>query len=80
KTLTFKIKGVHPDKVQPVGIKLSADGKYGFVALGPANHVAVIDAKTIYVLAKTAGCIGPHGIQNEVDPFHPCQLCRRYEI
>jgi len=50
KTLTFKIKGVHPDKVQPVGIKLSADGKYGFVALGPANHVAVIDAKTFEVL------------------------------
>ncbi len=47
KTLTFKIKGVHPDKVQPVGIKLSADGKYGFVALGPANHVAVIDAKDL---------------------------------
>jgi hypothetical protein len=23
---------VHPDKVQPVGVKLSADGKYGFVA------------------------------------------------
>jgi PQQ-dependent catabolism-associated beta-propeller protein len=50
KTLTFKIKGVHPDKVQPVGIKLSADGKYGFVALGPANHVAVIDAKTYEIL------------------------------
>ena len=50
KTLTFQIKGVHPDKVQPVGIKLSADGKYGFVALGPANHVAVIDAKTFEIL------------------------------
>lgn len=50
KTLNFQIKGVHPDKVQPVGIKLSADGKYAFVALGPANHVAVIDAKTFDVL------------------------------
>jgi PQQ-dependent catabolism-associated beta-propeller protein len=50
KTLNFKIKGVHPDKVQPVGIKLSADGKYAFVALGPANHVAVIDAKTYEIL------------------------------
>lgn len=50
KTLNFQIKGVHPDKVQPVGVKLSADGKYGFVALGPANHVAVIDAKTFEIL------------------------------
>ncbi|NBB04528.1 YVTN family beta-propeller repeat protein [Pseudomonas monteilii] len=50
KTLNFQIKGVHPDKVQPVGIKLSADGKYAFVALGPANHVAVIDANTYEVL------------------------------
>ncbi|MCY1545154.1 PQQ-dependent catabolism-associated beta-propeller protein [compost metagenome] len=50
KVLTFQIKGVHPDKVQPVGVKLSADGKYAFVALGPANHVAVVDAKTYEVL------------------------------
>jgi PQQ-dependent catabolism-associated beta-propeller protein len=50
KTLDFKIKGIHPDKVQPVGIKLSADGKYAFVALGPANHIAVVDAKTHEVL------------------------------
>ncbi|HBX56842.1 MAG TPA: hypothetical protein DEH10_15880, partial [Pseudomonas sp.] len=50
KVLTFQIKGVHPDKVQPVGVKLSADGKYAFVALGPANHVAVVDAKTYAVL------------------------------
>lgn len=50
KTLNFQIKGVHPDKVQPVGIKLSADGKYAFVALGPANHVAVVDARTFEVL------------------------------
>jgi len=50
KKLTFKIRGVHPDKVQPVGVKLSADGKYAFVALGPSNHVAVVDAKTYEVL------------------------------
>ncbi len=50
KTLTFKIKGVHPDKVQPVGIKLTSDGKYAFIALGPANHIAAVDAKTYEVL------------------------------
>jgi YVTN family beta-propeller protein len=32
--------------VQPVGINLSRDGKLGFVALGPANRVAVLDQKT----------------------------------
>ena len=30
--------------------KLTADGRYAFVALGPANHVAVVDAKTYEVL------------------------------
>ena len=50
KVLNFAIKGVHPDKVQPVGVKLTDDGKYAFVALGPANHVAVVDAKTYEIL------------------------------
>lgn len=48
--IKFKIRDVSRDKIQPVGIKLSADGKYAFVALGPANHVAVVDAKTYDVL------------------------------
>ncbi|MFT6352752.1 MAG: PQQ-dependent catabolism-associated beta-propeller protein [Neptuniibacter pectenicola] len=49
KKITFEIKGVHKDKVQPVGVKLSDDGRYAFVALGPANHVAVVNAKTYEV-------------------------------
>lgn len=49
KKLNFAIKGVHPDRVQPVGVKLSDDGKYAFVALGPSNHVAVVNAKTYEV-------------------------------
>lgn len=49
KKITFEIKGVHRDKVQPVGVKLSDDGRYAFVALGPANHVAVVNAKTYEV-------------------------------
>jgi PQQ-dependent catabolism-associated beta-propeller protein len=48
--IKFKIKGVARDKIQPVGVRLTRDGKYAFVALGPANHVAVIDAKTYDVL------------------------------
>jgi len=49
KKITFEIKGVHKDKIQPVGVKLSDDGRYAFVALGPANHVAVVNAKTYEV-------------------------------
>ena len=48
--INFKIPGVHRDKIQPVGVKLTDNGKYAFVALGPANHVAVVDAKTYEVL------------------------------
>ena len=39
----FSIPGIHRDRVQPVGIQLTRDGRYAFVALGPANHIAVID-------------------------------------
>jgi len=49
-TIEFKIRGVHRDRIQPVGVKLTKDGRYAFVALGPANHVAVVDAKTYEVL------------------------------
>ncbi len=43
KTISFAIPGVSRDRIQPVGIELTADGHFAFVALGPANHVAVID-------------------------------------
>jgi len=36
--ISFEIKGVHPDRVQPVGFEMTQDGKYVFVALGPSNH------------------------------------------
>jgi YVTN family beta-propeller protein len=45
----FKIPGVPPDAVQPVGVRISRDGKRAFVALGPANRVAVVDATTFKV-------------------------------
>ena len=31
--------------IQPVGMNLTKDGKTGFVALGPANRIAVVDGK-----------------------------------
>lgn len=49
KLIEFSIPGVHRDRIQPVGIRLTSDGRYAFVALGPANHVAVVDAKTFEV-------------------------------
>jgi PQQ-dependent catabolism-associated beta-propeller protein len=49
KKISFAIKGIHKDRIQPVGLRLSADGQYAYVGLGPANHVAVINRKTFEV-------------------------------
>ena len=45
----FKIPGIHQDRVQPVGFEFTKDEKTVFVALGPANHVAVVNAETYEV-------------------------------
>ena len=45
-TITFAIPGLRSEAIQPVGINITKDGKTAFVALGPANRVAVIDAVT----------------------------------
>jgi PQQ-dependent catabolism-associated beta-propeller protein len=45
----FAISGVNDDLIQPVGFKFSPDGKRAFVALGPANHVAVVDTTSFEV-------------------------------
>ncbi|MCG8355749.1 MAG: YVTN family beta-propeller repeat protein [Kiloniellales bacterium] len=47
--IDFAVKGVTEDRVQPVGFKFTADEKLGFVALGPSNHVAVVNAETYEV-------------------------------
>jgi YVTN family beta-propeller protein len=39
----FAIPGVPDEAIQPVGVKLTSDRAKAFVALGPANRVAVID-------------------------------------
>ncbi|MDT1062706.1 YVTN family beta-propeller repeat protein [Paracoccus sp. CPCC 101403] len=46
KKITFEIPGVLPEAIQPVGIRVTNDGKKVFVALGPANRVAVINGET----------------------------------
>jgi PQQ-dependent catabolism-associated beta-propeller protein len=45
----FQIPGVNQDAIQPVGVKIARDGKRAFVALGPANRVAVVDTATFKV-------------------------------
>ena len=49
KKIAFKIPGVPAEAIQPVGIRLTKDGKRAFVALGPANRVAVINAETFEI-------------------------------
>jgi PQQ-dependent catabolism-associated beta-propeller protein len=49
KKINFQVAGLPAEAIQPVGIRLTADGKRAFVALGPANRVAVIDAQTFEV-------------------------------
>ena len=48
-TINFAIPGVPAESVQPVGIAITPDAKTAFVALGPANRIAVVDAKTYAV-------------------------------
>lgn len=47
--IEFAVKGVHPDRVQPVGFELTQGDTHAFVALGPANHLAVVNADTYEV-------------------------------
>jgi YVTN family beta-propeller protein len=49
KKFGFQIPGVPADLIQPMGIDFSKDGKLAFVALGPANRVAVVNAETFEV-------------------------------
>lgn len=46
KKITFAIPGVARDSIQPVGIRMTRDAKTAFIALGPANRVAVVDVET----------------------------------
>jgi PQQ-dependent catabolism-associated beta-propeller protein len=44
--IEFAVPGMRKEAIQPVGISITADAKTAFVALGPANRVAVVDAAT----------------------------------
>jgi PQQ-dependent catabolism-associated beta-propeller protein len=46
----FQIKAIHRDLITPVDLVMTKDGKRAYVALGRANHVAVVDVKSRTVL------------------------------
>ncbi len=48
--INFEIPGVEKESIQPVGIRITKDDKIAFIALGPANRVAVVDTSTFKVL------------------------------
>ncbi len=42
--ISFEVKGLSPETIQPVGVKLSTDGSNkAYIALGPSARVAVVD-------------------------------------
>jgi PQQ-dependent catabolism-associated beta-propeller protein len=49
-TISFQIPGVTREKIQPVGIQIDRNRQWAYVALGPSNRVAVVDAKTFKVI------------------------------
>lgn len=47
--IDFELPNIHPDRVQPVGFEFTTGDSHAFVALGPSNHVAVVNAETYEV-------------------------------
>lgn len=47
--IEFEIQGVVKEAIQPVGVRITRNGKKAFVALGPSNRVAVVNAETYEV-------------------------------
>jgi YVTN family beta-propeller protein len=50
KRIAFAVPGMPAEAIQPVGIAITRDRKLAFAALGPANRVAVIDARSYEVM------------------------------
>ena len=57
----------HPHTIQPVGLRFSQDGSVAFVALGLANHVAVVDTDSFAVLDYILVGQRPWHIERSVD-------------
>src|SRR6266480_3335544 len=50
KKIAFEVPGLRKEAIQAVGISITRDGKTAFIALGPANRIAVVDAASHQVL------------------------------
>lgn len=50
-TIHFDVPGLRSTFIQPVGINITKDGKLAFIALGPANRVAVVSVPERKVLS-----------------------------
>jgi len=50
-TIHFDIQGLRSTFIQPVGINITNDNKLAFIALGPANRIAVVDVPQRKVLS-----------------------------
>ena len=48
--IQFLPTGFRPEQVTPVDLVITADGSRAYVALGRANHVAVVDVPTRRVI------------------------------
>jgi YVTN family beta-propeller protein len=64
--IDFPVPGVRRELIEPVGIRFSKDGGLAFIALGPANRVAVVDTKTFEVLKYIV--VGQRPWHMELDP------------
>lgn len=53
-TIHFNVPGLRSTFIQPVGISITADDKYAFVALGPANRIAVVSVPQRKVMSYIA--------------------------
>jgi YVTN family beta-propeller protein len=49
KKIGFKVPGLPKEAIQPVGVRLNREGSRAFVALGPANRIAVVNTDTLEV-------------------------------
>jgi len=49
RTISFAVPTLDQEAIQPEGIAITPDRRLAFVALGPANRVAVVDARTYEV-------------------------------
>ncbi len=49
KKIAFAIPGLRTEAIQPVAVRITRDGKKAYIALGPANRVAVVNGETYEV-------------------------------